>query len=135
MVFCYIFIPPEVLRDLHNDMRHVKLGLGGGYNLQLWTHWAVPVLFIAWALADMARYPFYAASLLGRPPQLLTWLRCCRVILKATSQVGLVPEGCQVGVHKLLVKHASAAVSALQVYGVHPPLSCRAVSGGMALNV
>ena len=43
--------------------------------LQLWTHWAVPVLFIAWALADLARYPFYAASLVGRPPGLLTWLR------------------------------------------------------------
>ena len=36
----------------------------------------MPVLFTAWALADMARYPFYAASLLGSPPGWLTWLRC-----------------------------------------------------------
>ncbi len=43
--------------------------------LQLQLHWAVPVLFIAWALADICRYPWYAAALVGTPPKLLTWLR------------------------------------------------------------
>ncbi|EIE27823.1 hypothetical protein COCSUDRAFT_83443 [Coccomyxa subellipsoidea C-169] len=43
--------------------------------VQLWHHWAVPVLFIAWALADISRYPWYAAAQIGTPPKLLTWLR------------------------------------------------------------
>ncbi len=43
--------------------------------VQLWHHWAVPVLFIAWALADISRYPWYAAAQIGIPPKLLTWLR------------------------------------------------------------
>ncbi|CAL8462803.1 g2336 [Coccomyxa elongata] len=42
---------------------------------ELQRHWAVPVLFIAWALADICRYPWYAAALVGTPPKLLTWLR------------------------------------------------------------
>ena len=43
--------------------------------LQLWSHWAVPVLFLAWALADMARYPWYAWAQFQSPPHWLTWLR------------------------------------------------------------
>ncbi len=43
--------------------------------MQLWSHWAVPVLFIAWSLADIARYPWYAWAQFQTPPRWLTWLR------------------------------------------------------------
>ncbi|CAL5223062.1 g5520 [Coccomyxa viridis] len=42
---------------------------------ELWSHWAVPVLFTAWSLADIARYPWYAWAQFRTPPHWLTWLR------------------------------------------------------------
>lgn len=44
--------------------------------MQLWSHWAVAVTFLSWAEADIVRYLWYALSLAGSPPHLLTWLRC-----------------------------------------------------------
>ena len=46
--------------------------------MQLWSHWAVAMTFLAWAEADIVRYLWYALSLAGSPPHLLTWLRCCQ---------------------------------------------------------
>ena len=45
---------------------------------ELWAHWAVAPLFVAWAAADVARYAWYAAALArpsSPPPAWLTWLR------------------------------------------------------------
>mmetsp|Transcript_29687 Transcript_29687/g.70752 ORF Transcript_29687/g.70752 Transcript_29687/m.70752 type:complete len:219 (+) Transcript_29687:48-704(+) len=36
---------------------------------------AVGPLFLAWAASEVIRYPWYAATLLGRCPHALTWLR------------------------------------------------------------
>ena len=36
----------------------------------------VGVLFAAWALSEVIRYPWYGATLAGRCPHWLTWLRC-----------------------------------------------------------
>eukprot|EP00884_Botryococcus_braunii_P001131 jgi/Botrbrau1/11018/Bobra.101_1s0016.1 len=38
-------------------------------------HWYVASTFVAWGLADMIRYPFYACALVGKPQPWLTWLR------------------------------------------------------------
>lgn len=46
--------------------------------VQLWSHWAVAMTFLSWAEADIVRYLWYALSLAGSPPHLLTWLRCCQ---------------------------------------------------------
>ena len=39
---------------------------------------AVGAMFLAWALSEVIRYPWYAASLAGACPHWLTWLRCGR---------------------------------------------------------
>ena len=36
---------------------------------------AVGYMFLAWALSEVVRYPWYAASLAGACPRWLTWLR------------------------------------------------------------
>lgn len=42
---------------------------------QLWTNPATAILIYVWALSEVVRYPWYAASLLQRCPDWLTWLR------------------------------------------------------------
>ena len=37
---------------------------------------AVGAMFLAWALSEVIRYPWYAATLAGACPHWLTWLRC-----------------------------------------------------------
>lgn len=39
---------------------------------------AVGAMLLAWALSEVTRYPWYAASLVGACPHWLTWLRCDR---------------------------------------------------------
>ncbi|KAK9825149.1 hypothetical protein WJX81_005760 [Elliptochloris bilobata] len=57
---------------------------------ELWAHWALPVMFLSWALADVVRYLWYALSLAGSPPPLLTWLRY-------TMFIALYPLGILLG--------------------------------------
>mmetsp|Transcript_10447 Transcript_10447/g.31482 ORF Transcript_10447/g.31482 Transcript_10447/m.31482 type:complete len:222 (+) Transcript_10447:471-1136(+) len=42
---------------------------------QLWPSSAVAVLFLAWSLSEVVRYPWYATSLAGGSPAWLTWAR------------------------------------------------------------
>lgn len=79
------------------EIAHAALGLVGGSPLTALMQWAgrsnvlfgvvaavpevqnrpaVGAMFLAWALSEVIRYPWYAASLAGACPQWLTWLRC-----------------------------------------------------------
>ena len=55
---------------------------------QVQFHWSVLPLFLAWALADVVRYAWYAAG--DRSPHWLTWLRY-------TAFIPLYPAGIFVG--------------------------------------
>lgn len=55
---------------------------------QVQSHWSVLPLFLAWALADVVRYAWYAAG--DRSPHWLTWLRY-------TAFIPLYPAGIFVG--------------------------------------
>lgn len=57
---------------------------------ELWQTLAVPVLFMAWAISEVIRYPWYATSLLGGAPHALTWLRY--TAFYALYPVGVVAE-------------------------------------------
>ncbi|PRW58097.1 hypothetical protein C2E21_2722 [Chlorella sorokiniana] len=89
------------------EILHAALGLVGGSPLTALMQWAgrsnvlfgvvaavpevqnrpaVGAMFLAWALSEIIRYPWYAASLAGACPHWLTWLRY-------TAFIGLYPVG------------------------------------------
>lgn len=49
---------------------------------------AVGHMFLAWALSEVIRYPWYAASLAGACPHWLTWLRCAAGLLASWERAG-----------------------------------------------
>ena len=78
------------------EIVHAAVGLVGGSPLTALMQWAgrsnvlfgvvaavpevqngaaVGAMFLAWALSEVVRYPWYAASLAGACPHWLTWLR------------------------------------------------------------
>lgn len=57
---------------------------------QLWPNPAAAVLIYVWALSEVVRYPWYAASLLNCCPSWLTWLRYTLFI--PLYPVGMVAE-------------------------------------------
>ncbi len=79
------------------EILHAAVGLVGGSPLTSLMQWAgrsnvlfgvvaavpetqnrpaVGAMFLAWALSEVIRYPWYAASVAGACPRWLTWLRC-----------------------------------------------------------
>lgn len=57
---------------------------------ELWQSPAVASLFIAWSIAEVVRYPWYAASLAGGSPAWLTWARYSAFLV--LYPVGVVSE-------------------------------------------
>lgn len=81
------------------EILHAAVGLVGGSPLTSLMQWAgrsnvlfgvvaavpetqnrpaVGAMLLAWALSEVIRYPWYAASVAGACPRWLTWLRCAR---------------------------------------------------------
>lgn len=39
------------------------------------SHWSFSTMMIAWSIAELVRYSYYACNLLGQVPRILTWAR------------------------------------------------------------
>ena len=117
------------------EILHAALGLVGGSPLTALMQWAgrsnvlfgvvaavpevqnravVGAMFLAWALSEVIRYPWYAASLAGACPHWLTWLRC----------VGWGGRGRVIGCPPRPVAHACFA-------GARSPLVGRSIVGAV----
>eukprot|EP00793_Prasinoderma_coloniale_P004804 PRCOL_00000565-RA len=53
----------------------IVIGQVSNFDSSVGAHWMVSVMYVAWALADLVRYPHYVGGLLGASPRWLEWLR------------------------------------------------------------
>ncbi len=79
------------------EILHAAMGLVGGSPVTALMQWAgrsnvlfgvvgavpevqngaaVGAMFLAWALSEVTRYPWYAVNVVGACPRWLTWIRC-----------------------------------------------------------
>ncbi|ORY96588.1 tyrosine phosphatase-like protein [Syncephalastrum racemosum] len=52
------------------------------------SHWSFSTMMIAWSIAELVRYSYYACNLLGQVPRILTWARYNLFLILYPTGVG-----------------------------------------------